>query len=241
MKIPLIYIPRTQFQIYLIIEKKFKCEKVIIPIGCDCHPAYTLQKLNIRKYSLPFDWLNTDPLRGLVFVTSNLKTCFIGFLNRLSRNDRGHIISEEYPYAEFIHEDDLIDNRYDREKFKRRINRLNKLIIKDCYYLYNIPSNSLSSEDQVIEFYNSVLDFKAQLRQGQTLCIYIRYDENMTENRYNCEMLFELLKKIDNVNVANYIREKEKEGIWGNEKKYPKLYKSLGINISIDTPRVYIK
>lgn len=40
------------------IENRYKCKHIIIPIGCDCHPAYMLSSIHLRKISLPFDWLN---------------------------------------------------------------------------------------------------------------------------------------------------------------------------------------
>lgn len=242
MKIPLLYIPKTRFKKYLIIEKRFKCAKEIIPIGCDCHPAYTLQKLHIRKHSLPFDWLDTDAIKGISFVSSNIKTHFSGFLKGLVKNKKGHIVSNEYPYAEFVHEKNLIENKLDIEKFGRRIDRLEKLMHTDCFYLYNVKSSSLESKAQVTEFYRSVVEFQTLMKGEQLLCIYIRYDENLNENKNNCEMLLELLGNTKNVNSANYIREKSKAGIWGNAKKYPMLYRSLGIRIRNSLiPKMYIK
>ena len=239
MKIPIFYFPKTRFKKYLIIEKTFKCADEIIPIGCDCHPAYTLQKLNIRKHSLPFDWLNTDPLRGLEFVTNNLATSFSGFLSGLYKNERGHPVSERYPYAEFMHEKNLIENKLDREKFSRRIIRLEKLRDQACYYLYNITGSSLETENHVIKFYKSVIAFQSLLKENQLLCIYIRHDESLKENKHNCEMLLGLISKLSYVKCSNfYIKNKDKNGIWGNKNKYPMLYKSLGIKISLGLPRI---
>jgi hypothetical protein len=240
MKIPILYIPKTRFKKYLSVEKTFKSKKPIIPIGCDCHPAYTLQKLHIRQDSLPFDWLNTDPIQGLKYVSNNLATSFDGFISGLYKNKRGHIVANKYPYAEFVHEQNLIESKLDREKFGRRINRLAKLKDKACYYLYTIPSFSLKSETQVLEFYKSVREFASHLKSHQNLCIYIRYDESLNEQKNNCEMLLELLRKTKNVNSSNYIRKKSKQGIWGDKNEYPRLYKSLGIEISLGIPKVKI-
>ncbi|MBK7240512.1 MAG: hypothetical protein IPI00_10090 [Flavobacteriales bacterium] len=110
----------------------------MIPLGCDCHPAYALQKLNIRNKSLPFDWLNTDSIRGLEFVSENLKNDFIDFLSDLYINSRGHIVSEKYPYAEFMHEKNLIVLKSDKDKFLRRIDRLKSLLNNEIYFIYNV-------------------------------------------------------------------------------------------------------
>lgn len=241
MRILIFYIPKTRFKKFLFIEKRYKCRKEIIPIGCDCHPAYTLHELNIRKNSLPFDWLNTNPIKGLKFVSDNLENNFIDFLEKLFKNSKGHIVSEKYPYAEFMHEKKLIECKSERDKYIRRINRFQKLINKEVYFLYNVTSNSLESEKHVKEFYNSVLDFSSQIKKNQLLCIYIRYNENLKENDSYCLMLMELLMDIKNVKIVNYIREKDKEGIWGNKKYYPALYKSLGIKIYLTYPKIYLK
>ena len=241
MKIPIYYIPKTRFKKFLFIEKKYNCKTEIVPVGCDCHPAYTLQKLNIRKKSLPFDWLNTDSIKGLEFVSENLKNNFKDFLSNLYINTRGHIVSEKYPYSEFMHEKKLIEQKSDKDKFLRRIGRLKQLLNNEIYFLYNITSNSLDSEKNVDDFYKSVIEFNSQLKNNQILCIYIRYDESLKENENHCKKLIKLLSNSKNIKISNYVREKKKEGIWGNEKYYPVLYKSLGIKINLTFPKIYIK
>ena len=56
------------FKYVLKVSRQFKPTKAIIPIGCDCHPAYMLDKVKIRKESLPFDWLDTEPLLALQYA-----------------------------------------------------------------------------------------------------------------------------------------------------------------------------
>ncbi len=56
------------FQYQLKLNKHYKLVKEILPIGCDCHPAYMLSKLELRKESLPFDWLDTKPHLALNFA-----------------------------------------------------------------------------------------------------------------------------------------------------------------------------
>ena len=241
MRIPLFYIPKTSFKKFLVIEKRYKCKRAIIPLGCDCHPAHTLQKLNIRKTSLPFDWLNNDPIKSLLFVSENLDNNFNDFLDNLYRNSRGYIVSERFPYAEFIHEDNLIENNLDRKKFLRRIERFKKLLKEEVYFLYNITSESLDSKKNVYDFYNSVLNFISKLNANHTLCIYIRYDESLNENENYCEMLLKLLREIKNVKIATYIRYRDQEGIWGDAKYYISLYTLLGIKVSMTFPKIYLK
>ena len=72
-------INNKNYKLFFFIEKKRVTIKDIVPIGCDCHTAHLLQKLNLRKYSLPFDWLYTNPVKGIEFVT---KKIFIIVLRR---------------------------------------------------------------------------------------------------------------------------------------------------------------
>ena len=72
-------INNKNYKLFFFIEKKRVTIKDIVPIGCDCHTAHLLQKLNLRKYSLPFDWLYTNPVKGIEFVTKNNKESFQNF------------------------------------------------------------------------------------------------------------------------------------------------------------------
>lgn len=241
MRIPLIYIPRTKLKKFLYIEKRYKSNKLIIPIGCDCHPAFMLQKLNIRINSYPFDWMNTDPIKGLEYVTENIKTQFNDFLKEVKKNERGYYVSSQYPYAEFFHEKELDKNRKDQKKLKRRSDRFLKSINNKCGFLYNITSEALNSKEKSEAFCESAIKFCQLLKKDQKLHIYIRYDENLNENKEFCIELKNNLKNVKKINIADYVREQNKEGIWGNEKKYPSLLKSMGLEIKITFPKIYFK
>ncbi|MCB9189349.1 MAG: hypothetical protein H6599_08720 [Flavobacteriales bacterium] len=218
MNIPIIYIPKTKFKKYICIDKRYDCAKEIIPIGSDCHPAYTLQSLHLRKHSLPFDWLNTNPIKGLDFVHKNIQTSFSLFLDGLHKNERDHVVSKEYPFAEFMHEKNLIENKLDQDKFVRRIKRLQDIIQCECYFLYTIPSKSLKTEFEINEFYNSVISFESELNDKQQLCIYIRYDEHFNENEANCNALLEMIIKYLK-SIRLNIFEKKKKKVFGAMKK----------------------
>lgn len=240
MKIPLLYIPNTNIKKILHIEKKYQSPLPIIPIGADCSPAYCLQKLNLRSTSLPFDWLNTDPIKGLNFVKDNIKNNFSLFLAGLNKNDAGNIISSKYSYAEFLHEPNLIQSNDDQQKFYRRIEKFTTLYKKDVNFIYNIPSTSLDTRQVAEDFIRSVHEFKEVLKKNDKLYIYIRYDESYDENRLNCEKVNNAFNDSLNINIKKHIREIEAFGIWGNEKEYPELLRKLGIAIKLSLPRVYI-
>lgn len=240
MKIPIIILPN--YRKYLIIEKTYVSKNLIIPIGCDCHPSYTLGKLNIRKDSLPFDWLNTDAVFGLQYVVDNFKTNFSNFLSNLVLNEKGNVVSNNYPYAEFLHEKDLITNPLTREKFERRISKFQKFYqTNDCIFLYNVTSESLINSEKATVFIKSVEDFSKIIKANDKVFIYIRFDENYLENEIFSNQVFDALQKINKVSTTKYLRSLKKYGGWGNEKEYYNLYKNLGIKLNLSFPKFYFK
>lgn len=240
LRIPLVVLPK--FRKYLYIENRFETEETIVPIGCDCHPAFTMKKLHIREDSLPFDWLNTDPVLGIKYVEDNILNNFSNYLSGLYRNDNGHIVSKAYGFVEFIHEKDLIENIDSQTKLRRRVDRFLEIFkSKDCSFLYNIKSESLKSDDDVKKFVSSVRKFLQLIKEKDKLHIYIRYDEDFTENKQYCENLFFELKNIEKVQVVKYIRKLKKYGMWGKVSKYPKLYKKLDLKIKWVSLKIYTK
>jgi hypothetical protein len=82
-----------------------------------------------------------EPLTGLTYVTTNIKTNFRYFLSDLTVNASGKIISLRYPSTEFMHEKDLLENPETKMKLIRRYERFIKIFRDEpCDFLYNIPS-----------------------------------------------------------------------------------------------------
>jgi len=242
MKIPLIYIPNTKFKRFLYVEKSFSSLNTIIPLGCDCHPAYCLQKLHIRTQSFPFDWLNTKASKGICFVNDNIETGFTHFLDNLIVNGNGNVISNHYPDTEFIHEAHLIDNADSRLKIKRRIKRFQEVVNKNAVsFLYNIPVSQLMNNGDIEELLTSIRSFVSKLPEDSQLHVYLRYDEADDENQELSVTLFQALKTINKVRVVKYTRQFSKYGIWGDKSKYPDLLKRLGIPLQRTFPKIYIK
>ena len=241
MRIPLLYIPKTKIRKVLHIQKKYTYGRTIIPLGSDCHPAYTLQKLNLRESSLPFDWLNTESIRGLLFVRQNVEDKFEHFMTNMKANEFGHLVSEKYPYSEFIHEKNIDRNAGDRDRFKRRITRFLRFLEEDVSFLYNVTGASFTTDKVVDFFYGSVVDFLHVMKKNDKLHIYIRYNEDCTENESQCNRLIEKIGNLDQVVIARYLRSLSQYGTWGNESKYLALYDELGIRLKQTFPRIYIK
>ncbi len=240
MKFPIVPIPNHYR--YLHIEPKYCYKYLIVPVGCDCHPAYVLEKLNIRIQSLPFDWLDIEPVNCLSYVHQNLANKFQMFVADPIRNEKGNIISRAYPSAEFLHEKDLIDSLADQRKMQRRAVRLLDLYGKEpCAFMHNIPSLALSSNENVERAIGHIQCFMDLIKPSDTLHIYIRYDESLDENKTYCELLKSRLKEYPRVFAADHIRYKTSNGIWGDPDYYPDLLRSIGIKIHRKFPKIFIK
>jgi len=84
---------------------------MFISLGPDCHPAKNLNKLNLRKISLPFDWLYCKESNRLFeYINDLINTNFSKFTTNLIYNRRKKVISKNYDYVEFFHHD-LLKNR----------------------------------------------------------------------------------------------------------------------------------
>ena len=82
---------------------------MFISLGPSCHPSGNLKRLNLRKQSLPFDWLLCNKFRVFEYVNNLINTNFSNFTTNLIYNHRGKVISKDYEYVEFFHYD-LIKN-----------------------------------------------------------------------------------------------------------------------------------
>ena len=133
--------------------RKFHTSDKIISLGTDCHAAYVLNGLKFRTISFPFDWLFSNSIKGLKLVNENIKHNFQFFLADLEINERNYIISKHYPYTEFFHEKNLIENESDRSRLKNRANKfLNYIDKNSCTFLYVINHDHIKNEDDINEF-----------------------------------------------------------------------------------------
>jgi hypothetical protein len=240
MRLPIVYIPKTKIKKFIHIEKRYKCKYILIPLGCDCHPAYVLNSLYLRKVSFPFDWLNIKPIETFKYVNDNINDEFENFLKNIKLNERGYFISEKYPCSEFMHEKEL--NQIDSiNKFERRTQRfLNLFQNEKIAFLHNIPVNSIKDEKELSYYINSIKLFKTKISQTSLLNIYLRFDENLNENKLLADELFNELNEL-NINTFKYVRNIKKNGIWGQKSKYYYLLTSMGIKLKLTFPKIFIK
>jgi len=81
-----------------------------ISLGPDCTIAGLLNDINVRTQSLPFDFLLTNTLLGIKYVTDLINNDFSDYLNDLKYNKQNKVYSTNYPYSLFYHHD-LINNK----------------------------------------------------------------------------------------------------------------------------------
>ena len=64
---------------------------MFISLGPNCHPSGNLKNLNLRKQSLPFDWLLCNGNRRFEYVNKLINTNFYNFTTNLIYNHRGSL------------------------------------------------------------------------------------------------------------------------------------------------------
>jgi len=186
-------------------------KKNYISLGPNCKVAMRLRDLHIRKESLPFDFLLTQPLRGLEYVTDLIKNGFSDFVENLSYDHRGRVFSNNYTQTLFFHHDlikdqwhkdnnviyDHTDRRGRRtvkkieesqiEKFKRRGKRFLELIQNEINILFYTISYKYMNENSSI-FFSTVDNF-----------IYIM--NKKSNNKYLLIILFDDVQLNDDIKI----------------------------------------
>ncbi len=242
MKIPLLYIPGTKVKKFLHIEPGHTADKPVISLGCDCHPAWILKKLHLRKSGYPFDWLDTQAHLGLEYVNQNIKTHFSHYLENITKDADGNIIAERYPYAVMLHETDLTAGSPAMAKLERRVERFRKQFEEgNNRYLYNLPVDKIKDEAQADSFLSSVARFTALMKTEDSLHIILRYNESTDEYISISEKLLAGLKGLPNTHTTQYVRKLKKFGLWGNAAEYPALFNELNIPIKRTFTKIYVK
>ena len=233
---------KLPFHYQLKINKQYKPLKSILPIGCDCHPAYMISKLELRNESLPLDWLDTKPSLALYYAFINIKDNFSDFLIDLKKNEDGKVFANKYPEALFYHFDDLIENVQLQNKIRQRIARFLELrSSKSCYYLHTLPSSSIATTENLEFVKESIINFKSLLKNNDELIIYLRFDESFEEHKENAQLLQDFADSLSQVRLIKYLRFKDKFGIWGDESQYKKLMHELGIKTKFSGLKINIE
>lgn len=198
-------------------------------IGNDCNPIVVLKQLNLKTESGPFDTLLVDHEECIPYVNKLIANNFSDFFYKLKHNENGKIYPENYPHLLFWHDDNIME---DNERYKRRISRfMNDYNTRKCIFFYNITDNSLKTDKDIEYYYNHIkqlITTKTFIEKNHYLFIYIRYDEEESLYKDNCNMFIKIMKKdFNNIDVINYCRYYSKYGLWGNVNNYKKDFSKL--------------
>jgi len=138
---------------------------IIIPIGIDCDVADSLRKLNIRKYALPFDWNVT--YTGVKDIFENNFKDFVP-QKRFSiyANTDNSCVFNKYNVL-FMHEDWKNNTELHQEKYKKRIERLNELLLNTSETIYFIRKGHMYLHHK--EYY-----YKDDIESVKELNIYLK-------------------------------------------------------------------
>ena len=225
----------------LAIEKKYLYHKPLISLGCDCHPAHVLRSLNCRRISSPFDWLNTTPSRGIELVNKTIQEGFGSLLSNLVVNERGHIVPGDYPHTEFVHYPDLMHDQSTRDRLVSRAERFVRYFREsECALLFNVSAEGLKDASDATLLLDSIRVLQESAKPRHTLHVYLRYDESYDENAAVCASFASDLRAMPHTRFVPYIRRKAEFGMWGDESRYVELLESLGVNVRLGFPRVYL-
>ncbi len=199
-------------------------KKEIIPLGCNCHPAYWLKKCNLQPFAYPFDLLCSPAHAGIQYCVDNLSNNFSLCLESLTRNETGHCVSTNYPDTLLFHHQALLSAHPrlkldEHQKLQRRIERFkNTINTQEIIFLY-----CYSIEDQLVQesslnfFEASVKELLATVKNSKLLVYFM---EDNADSGFN----WEPKSFIPRLSVMKYIRNTNVHEVWG---EFPEFFLTL--------------
>ena len=127
-----------------------------ISLGYFCSVALELERIGLRSYSSPFDWIITD-LEGVLNAIENNFTDFLRYdLLKQCEDNKTHYYNEKYKCS-FFH--DFVSTRKPlllqlpsvKRKYKRRITRFYNNIVEPTLFLRYISDEIKTSEGKSAE------------------------------------------------------------------------------------------
>lgn len=218
-----------------------------ISLGPDCLTAANLNMLDLRKISLPFDWLLTkNDIAGIDYVNKNIDTHFQYFLTNLKQNKKGYYYSENFPETFFPHYDfkakeaefEKLKRHYFAEyfenkspdsqidKFKRRANRFINIINNSnnhCIFFYRVTNNTFFDEDTLCSIVEKIEYFIKKCRCGYKFLIYTSLADKNNEKTIIFQKRFKNKFIYFKIYHINYTKNSE----FGDKDDFKKLIKSI--------------
>ena len=198
-----------------------------IPLGFNCHPAGNLNKLKLRKKSLPFDWLLIKQENIFEYINSLINTEFKNFTKNLTYNHRKKVISRNYDYVEFFHYDLIknitINRPADRNKnLIKTMNRRGKIFMdiiksnKKVVFICCINHDKLNKKlyDDMLLFENN-----NNIKCNYKVLVYLSNNKD-----YNLEIP-EYFLKLKNFIFDKYVKNIKYSKIYGDPNDFKKMLK----------------
>lgn len=210
---------------------------MFISLGPNCHPAGNLNYLNLRKQSLPFDWLLCSDVRIFEYINDLINTFFSNFTTNLIYNHRKKVISKNYDYVEFFHHD-LLKNVSDRTEDKVEENKepLIEVMNKRAKRFMDIISNETNEVVFLCMLHHTKLIKDKKINDRKLYEDMINFDTNLNIKcnfkvlvyLYNDNEDYNLIlpDEFDNLNnfiFDKYIRNQTVNRIYGDVKDFKQL------------------
>jgi len=126
---------------------------IIVPIGIDCGVSLVMKKYNLRKISLPFDWVVS--YKGIKEILENDFKEYIPE-SAIYKEGTDIVVYNKYD-VKFIH--DKFDEE-DNNKYKRRIERLKNILETNTDYIYFIKKGHSYHHHGEYNFIDDIVDVK---------------------------------------------------------------------------------
>ena len=206
---------------------------MFISLGPNCHPTGNLKKLNLRKQSLPFDWLLCLGDRRFEYINNLINTNFSNFTTNLIYNHRGKVISKDYDYVEFFHHDllkkisDSVEETKERliEVMNKRGKRFMDIISNEnneVVFLCGLHHTKLIKDGLINnqKLYQDMINFDTNLniKCNFKVLVYL-YNDN---EDYNLTLPDEL-ENLNNFIFDKYIRNQNVNRAYGDVKDFKQL------------------
>lgn len=215
--------------VYIPPKYNYMYDVPIIPLGDDCHTTMLLQKLNLRKHQLAFDWIASNPAITLFEVAELIATDFLGYTDGISIDVNKSIRNFDGYSFRFGHFPELLTDSAFKEQFKQRHIKFQQLIRQDVVFLFSVLAH-LITKVTIQSLYDSILKFNSLMLEGQLLAIYIKYENDAS--------LFDGLLKLNRhkkIRIILYHTNFKQFGVFDSVKQYANILYRLGVDIKQST------
>ncbi len=136
-----------------------------VPIGSNCLIAHHLDKSNLRKESLPFDWIFLPSCKIFEYVTELLRKEFSDFMENMKYDSDKYVECTNYEGTKYMHHD-LIGNVDARATMEKRCKRfITQVTTKKPLFICSYELFYSTIPDANTVFADTVKEFQAELKR----------------------------------------------------------------------------